>query len=212
MSEETTLPHFFSELSPLYPNVTQDGKIDTVQFLEASKSFIQMYDLLGTTFYIVKKDMSGNIEKLYKTYNKAPEKYKYLNDLIFEERNDPNIFAVDALLWLKRALEFTVLFINGICEEEDKGMRSEKLDHLATEAYNQTLKHFHKWLVQNLFKMVVKSVPYRSDLVKSMYFGKTGSEKTLYKDLLAYIKQLETNLKVIVQMYDEWGLDSDKKV
>ncbi|XP_042210480.1 glycolipid transfer protein-like [Homarus americanus] len=211
MSEDNP-PHFFSQLSPLYPKPTEDGKINTVQFLEASKSFIQIYDLMGTTFYVVKKDMSGNIEKLYKTYNKASEKYKYLNDLIYEERNDPSLFAVDALLWLKRALEFTVAFVNGICEEHEKGKKSERIDHLATEAYNQTLKPYHMWLVQNLFKVVVKSISYRSDLVKSLYMGKVGSEDVLYAGCSAYIKHLETNLKIIVQMYDEWGLNNDKKV
>ncbi|XP_045135223.1 glycolipid transfer protein-like isoform X3 [Portunus trituberculatus] len=146
------LPHFF-HVSPFYPEVTEDGKIDTVQFLETSKAFIKIYDLLGTAFYVVKKDMAGNIEKLYKTYNKSPEKYKFLNDLIYLEKEDPTIFAVDALLWLKRALEFTVIFIKGLCEEYKKGITTDRLDHLATDAYNKTLKCYHSWLVQNVFKL-----------------------------------------------------------
>lgn len=36
------IPHFFHNL-PRYPQVTEDGKIDTVQFLEASKAFIKIY-------------------------------------------------------------------------------------------------------------------------------------------------------------------------
>ncbi|KAK8744924.1 hypothetical protein OTU49_000691, partial [Cherax quadricarinatus] len=134
----SSLPHFFSQISPLYPSPTPDGKLDTVEFLEATKSFIKMYDLLGTTFYVVKRDMSGNVDKLYKTYNKDPEKYKYLNDLIYGERSDPHLYAVEALLWLKRAMEFTVIFIRGITEKHHKGVLSDRLDHIATEAYNQT--------------------------------------------------------------------------
>lgn len=205
-------PNFFSNLSPLYPDLTDDGKIETVQFLEATKTFIQIYDLLGMTFSVVKKDMAGNVEKLYKTYNKNPEKYKYLNDLIKEEKTDPSLFAVDALLWLKRALQFTILFMSGICEEYEKGNGSERLDHLATEAYNTCLKKYHGWLVQNIFKMVVKSVPYRSVLVKSLYGNKVGPEEQLMKDVRSYIQKLEKNLHVIVKFYDEWGLDNDTKV
>ncbi|XP_047496829.1 glycolipid transfer protein-like [Penaeus chinensis] len=205
-------PNFFSQISHTYPVVTQDGKIETEMFLEASKSFIQIYDLLGAAFYVVKKDMSGNIEKIYKAYNCNPEKNKYLNDLICEEKEVQDSVIVDALLWLKRALEFTVIFINGICDEFEKGTGSERLDHLATDAYNVTLKKYHKWIVQNIFKMVVKSVPTRSVLVKALYFGKGGPEDTLFKDCRVYIKQLETNLSVIVQMYDEWGLNNDNKV
>lgn len=205
------LPHFF-HVSPFYPEVTDDGKIDTVQFLETSKAFIKIYDLLGTAFYVVKKDMAGNIEKLYKTYNKSPEKYKFLNDLIYLEKDDPTIFAVDALLWLKRALEFTVIFIKGLCEEYKKGITTDRLDHLATDAYNKTLKRYHSWLVQNVFKVVVKSVPYRSVLIRSLYYGKVGPEAALFEDVSLYTKRLEENLAVIVQMYDEWGLDNDQKV
>ncbi|XP_050714316.1 glycolipid transfer protein-like [Eriocheir sinensis] len=206
------LPHFFSQLSPRYPQVTEDGKVDTVQFLEASTAFIKIYDLLGAAFYVVKKDMAGNIEKLYKTYNKAPEKYKFLNDMIYLEKEDPSIFAVDALLWLKRALEFTVIFINGLCEEFQRGITSDKLEHLATDAYNRTLKQYHSWLVQNVFKVVVKSVPSKSCLIKSLYFGKVGSEEVLFKEVTAYTSELDKVLKVIVQMYGDWGLDNDQKV
>ncbi|XP_042862355.1 glycolipid transfer protein-like [Penaeus japonicus] len=204
--------NFFSQLSPTYPVVTPDGKVETVMFLEASKSFTQIYDLLGAAFYVVKKDICGNIEKLYKTYNCNPEKYKYLNDMICEEKEVKDSLAIEALLWLKRALEFTVMFINGICDEYTKGTGSERLDHLATDAYNITLKKYHNWIVQNIFKMVVKSVPTRSVLVKALYFGKAGSEDTLFKDSRVYTQQLEANLSVIVQMYDEWGLNNDRKV
>lgn len=42
----STVPHFF-RISPLYPEVTEGGKIDTVQFLEASKAFIKIYGELS---------------------------------------------------------------------------------------------------------------------------------------------------------------------
>lgn len=38
-----SLPSFFTNLSPHYPSITEDGKINTQQFLEASKSFIKIY-------------------------------------------------------------------------------------------------------------------------------------------------------------------------
>ena len=52
-----------------------------------------------------------------------------------------------------RALEFTVIFIKGLCEEYKKRITTDRLDHLATDAYNRTLKHYHSWLVQNIFKV-----------------------------------------------------------
>lgn len=58
----------------------------------------------------------------------------------------------------------------------------------------------------------MKSVPYRLCLIKSLYFGKVGSEEVLFKDVTVYTKELEKVLKVIVQMYGDWGLDNDQKV
>ena len=46
-----------------------------------------------------------------------------------------------------------IYFMNGICTEFDKGLDFDKLDHLVTEAYNLTLKKYHMWLVQNVFKV-----------------------------------------------------------
>lgn len=34
---------FFNEISPRYPKVTENGKIETFQFLEASRSSIYIY-------------------------------------------------------------------------------------------------------------------------------------------------------------------------
>ncbi|XP_076031550.1 glycolipid transfer protein [Oratosquilla oratoria] len=213
-AEETTaIPNFFSEISPLFPEVTEDGKIDTVQFLEASKAFIKIYDQLGRAFALVKSDMNGNVEKLYTTYNKNPEKYKYLNDMIEEEKNDPTIFAVDALLWLRRALEFTYVFVRGIIDEFEAGNPTEKLDHLANIAYTQTLKPYHNWAAQNLFKIVAKACPYRSSLVKSLFMGKEeGSQRLLLEDASRYLQKLLPSLNVIKKMCEEWSLEEMKKV
>ncbi|CAL4065513.1 unnamed protein product, partial [Meganyctiphanes norvegica] len=203
-------PNFFSNLSPPYPDVTDDGKIETVQFLEASKAFIQIYDLLGMTFSVVKKDMAGNVERMQQIPSKSNENpRKKLTDRVREHAS--NYFTVIAVLFI-RALQFTILFMNGICEEFEKGTGSERLDHLAIEAYNNCLKKYHGWLVQNIFKMVVKSVPVRSVLVKSLYGNKAGPEDKLMKDVRSYTHKLETNLQVIVQFYEEWGLDNENKI
>ena len=43
------------------------------------------------------------LQKLTKTYNKSKTKYKYLDDMIkIEMEEDSSLYAIDALLWLKR--------------------------------------------------------------------------------------------------------------
>lgn len=46
-------------------------------------------------------DISGNINKLQKSYERNPRKYTFIEDLILSDRNENGV-AVDALLWLQR--------------------------------------------------------------------------------------------------------------
>ena len=65
--------------------------------------------------------------------------------------------ATDALLWLKRALEFIhaliVQIING----------QSILSDAAVNAYKLTLSKYHGWVVRGIFNLAMKSVPYRDD-------------------------------------------------
>ncbi|RXG74007.1 Glycolipid transfer protein [Armadillidium vulgare] len=154
--------------------------------------------------------------KLTKVYNKCPEKYKYLNDLIYLEKDDPKVFAVDALLWLKRALEFTSCLMNSLISEGRSGTPRENLSHLVGSAYEKMLKKHHNWFVQNLFKVILTAFPTRSGIIRIFYYGEDGPEDPAIEALETYIAELDCNLEVIVKFYDEWGLEkiedsSDKK-
>lgn len=61
MSSET----FFKRVTPKFGDVTHEEGIHVEQFLSASRSYLEFYDLFGgTVFAPVKSDVSGNIGKL----------------------------------------------------------------------------------------------------------------------------------------------------
>ncbi|CAO3598317.1 unnamed protein product [Absidia cylindrospora] len=52
--------------------ITEDG-IDTVQFLEATDGFINMFDLFGSpAFAVVQNDLKSNVQKIRLRYNTDP--------------------------------------------------------------------------------------------------------------------------------------------
>ena len=65
--------------------------------------------------------------------------------------------ATDALLWLKRALEF----IHALIVQIINGQSS--LSDSAVNAYKLTLSKYHGWVVRGIFNLAMKSVPYRED-------------------------------------------------
>lgn len=64
---------FFDEMQKSFADVKiTDGKIDTSDFLQASESLVKLFDLLGSTaFVVVQNDMNGNIAKIRKNYWKT---------------------------------------------------------------------------------------------------------------------------------------------
>lgn len=204
---------FFSDTETKYPEVSADGKVDTKQFLDASRTIVKLFDLLGHGFTAVKYDVNGNIEKLEKQYNSNPGRYKTLNDMIRCEIDDgESKFATESLLWLKRALEYTRVFLRCMIEDHKNGTKNENLADFCRLAYESTLKRYHGWVVQKLCALSVRAVPWRRDLMKLLAYGRQGMDDLVIIDMEEFLNALSSNLDVIVKMYDDWGLNSDAKV
>ena len=94
----------------------------------------------------------------------------YISDIVHAEAKDPDSIAIDALLWLYRytrkfsnkrlfmqlilpfrALEFTMMILEGIVLETRSGTINDDIRPLCSKAYEQTLKNYHGWMVQKIF-------------------------------------------------------------
>lgn len=204
----STSPNRFNQVQLL-----QDGGIPTKSFLLACNSILPIFDVLGpTAFAPVKLDISGNIKKLTAKYNSNQTSFATLQLMISTEIQSDTCnaknSATDALLWLKRALQFTNTFL----QEIDKGER--ELVVVASTAYSKTLRKYHGWMVRGVFAMAVKAVPYWKDFVKAL--GTTDSGIAPELDVLNDIKDFSNTLAMLIDKINEFyrihKLDSDSTV
>ncbi|XP_023225548.1 glycolipid transfer protein-like [Centruroides sculpturatus] len=198
-----------------YPEVNAEGKIDLFLFLEASRGIEKFVELLGTAFYPVKNDIHGNIEKLLKIYNMDKEKFKYVNNIVESEINleEEEKIGIDALLWLKRALEYIQVFLTCFVEDYQEKKNTEDLTPYFKKAYELKLKPYHGWFVQQLFALCIKVAPFRKDLIKLLGTGMENfNEEIIMNDIEEFLNSLNSNLEIIVAMYDENNLNSTKVV
>lgn len=204
----STSPNRFEQVQ-----VLEDGGIPTKSFLLACNSILPIFDVLGpTAFAPVKLDIGGNIKKLMTKYENDPKSSSTLQSMISQEIRSNTCAvknsATDALLWLKRALQFT----NAFLQEIDKGER--ELVVVASNAYSKTLRRYHGWMVRGVFAMAVKAVPYWKDFVKAL--GTTDSGIAPESDVLSDIKEFTNTLSSLIgkinEFYSNHKLDNDNTV
>ncbi|CAB3978697.1 pleckstrin homology domain-containing family A member 8-like [Paramuricea clavata] len=213
--EITTAPTTFSTAPNRFiaVEVLENGDIPTKSFLLACNSILPIFDVLGpTAFAPVKLDISGNIKKLTSKYDNDRQSCATLQSMISFEIHSNTCTAknsaTDALLWLKRALQFT----NAFLMEINKGER--ELVVVASNAYSKTLRKYHGWMVRGVFAMAVKAVPYWKDFVKAL--GSTDSGVAPESDVLHDIKEFTDTLSPLIDRINEFyalnNLDSDNTV
>lgn len=182
-------------------DIPDDGRIITETFLDASLSIVPFFDILGSQFSKGKSRISGKIAILTEKYKKDQEKFPTLQSLIAFEKEQGTTkksdSATDAILMVKRALEFfAAIFQEVLSEEQDFGK-------CARNAYERTLKKYHGWMVQKVFSLALRGVPYRKDLIIAL--GKEVTEEEVLSDMKNYLGLLEKNIKNINEFYEVTG-------
>ncbi|XP_057365901.1 glycolipid transfer protein-like [Daphnia carinata] len=203
---------FFTKAHSPFPEPTLDEKIRANEFLSASNHLAQFFGMLGTIFTPVQSDISGNVKKLTQFIEENPGKVVYVNDIILMEAGATRSISIDALLWLKRALEFTMLFIDGIVCDTKNGSANEDLRPLCLQAYEKTLEKYHGWMVQQIFYLVSRACPSRRDLLASLALGETDMEPTILAQMEEVLVNLKKNVAIINQLYSQYNLDAEVKV
>ncbi|XP_070570438.1 pleckstrin homology domain-containing family A member 3-like isoform X2 [Ptychodera flava] len=195
---------------------TQGDNIPTAPFLEAFRNLLPLFDALGaTTFAPVKMDILGNIRKVNQKYLTDPEKFAYLQ-LIVEQEMRSNTTrvknsATDALLWLKRALEYTYEFLAEIVRGE------RDLSVASGNAYGKSLKKFHGWVARGVYALVAKTVPYYQDFISLLALSKAdyenpNFEKCMIEDLGRYSRAMHDVLVILQDFYTKHDLDFPDQV
>jgi len=136
----------------------------------------------------------------------------YLNNMILSEKEESGNYAIDALLWLRRALHFIHTFLNCVLEDSRQGTKSEDLVPFLEKAYAETLKAYHGWMARKLFTLLSQMCPSRHDLMSTLALGRLNNEEAVLREMAVFLQGLDSNIQVIVNMYVENGLESNSKV
>lgn len=190
-----------------FPEIIDD-KINTEEFLQAARDVVQTVDKFGKLFAPVRYDMQGNIDKLTTRYSMDKKSNSTLQDMILLEKStEKDLIAVDALMWLRRALHMILLFFEKIVEDHKAGQATEDLVAFLKEAYKETLEPYHGWMAQQLFNLLSRMTPTRSQLVLALADGELDKEEiTLYNMEMSLIN-LKKNVLALKTFYIDHNLE-----
>ncbi|RDD41022.1 Pleckstrin homology domain-containing family A member 8 [Trichoplax sp. H2] len=187
-----------------------DGEIPSQPFLAACTEIISFLDIIGpTAFAPVKIDINGNIKKLQQKFYSKSSAYQTLQLMIMSEVEAKSTTvknsATDALLWLKRALEFIYHFLHRFSNGE------QDLVAAANYAYGKALKRFHGWMIRGVFSLACRAIPLRKDLIialSSINGQQTvATENDVIEDIMQYSKSLGSIIDIINNFYKKFNLD-----
>ncbi|XP_076285407.1 glycolipid transfer protein isoform X1 [Lasioglossum baleicum] len=203
-----TMDALDSEIKILFPEIVQQ-KINTVEFLAAARGVVRIVGKLGKVFAPVRYDIQGNIDKLAARYATDTERNVTLQDMILiEKSSDPKLVAMDALLWLTRGLHMILLFFEKIIEDSKTGSPTEDLVAFLKKSYKEALEPYHGWMAQQLFDILSRMVPTRSQLLSALSAADGQvDESDIVSDMEIYLINLRKNVTEIQSFYKAHNLE-----
>ncbi|KAF2849692.1 glycolipid transfer protein [Plenodomus tracheiphilus IPT5] len=184
---------FFDTIKKSFEDVSidasKDNAISTTEFLEAAESLTTLFDVLGSAaFKPVKNDMIGNVKKIRDRQLAAPTLSETLQDLVLNELKEKKHTATEGLVWLNRGLDFTAQALRHNLTNSDK-----ELADSFRNAYGNTLKPHHSFVVKPLFSAAMSATPYRKD-----FYAKLGEDDAKVQPALdKWLAALEKHVGVL---------------
>jgi len=172
----------------------KDNAISTTEFLEAAESLTTLFDVLGSmAFQPVKSDMLGNVKKIRDRQLAAPADSATLQALVVNELKTKKHTATEGLVWLVRGLDFTAIALS-----QNLATVSEELSTSFRNAYGNTLKPHHSFMVKPIFSAAMSACPYRKD-----FYVKLGEDQEkVMQELRVWLAALTKLLAILKGFLD----------
>eukprot|EP01065_Artemidia_motanka_P039438 TRINITY_DN48360_c0_g1_i1.p1 TRINITY_DN48360_c0_g1~~TRINITY_DN48360_c0_g1_i1.p1 ORF type:complete len:208 (+),score=2.48 TRINITY_DN48360_c0_g1_i1:28-651(+) len=167
----------------------KDNAVSTTEFLEAAESLTTLFDVLGSVaFTPVKSDMLGNVKKIRDRQLAAPLESATLQDLVINELKTKKHTASEGLVWLVRGLDFTSIALT-----QNIAVSTDELSTSFRNAYGNTLKPHHSFMVKPIFSAAMSACPYRKD-----FYVKLGEDQEkVMAELRVWLAALERIIAVL---------------
>jgi len=186
---------FFQTLKPFSDvPVDANNKIGTTAFLDAAESLTTLFDVLGSVaFKPVKTDMLGNVKKIRDRQLEAPSESETLQDLVINEIKTKKHTATEGLVWLVRGLDFTAIALTQNLEAP-----ADELSTSFRNAYGDTLKPHHSFMVKPIFSAAMSACPYRKD-----FYVKLGNDPAKVEgEMKVWLTALEKLIAILKTFLD----------
>eukprot|EP00877_Chromochloris_zofingiensis_P001106 jgi/Chrzof1/10997/Cz05g19300.t1 len=179
---------------------TGSRRVLTDPFLDVCRLVLPVIDKLGTAFALVRSDIGGNIERLDTRYQTDPNKFSSLFMIVEDEvaRQDHihSKSCTKGLLWLKRAMEFTVAILQRLHDDA-----TSSLSTIVSETYYATLNKFHGFFASSAFSVAFKFVPSREYFLEQVAGQSTSVMQDMKQFGTAYSSVLEDVHKFLVSVF-----------
>ncbi|CAK9812288.1 Pleckstrin homology domain-containing family A member 8 [Anthophora plagiata] len=190
-----------NEIEVLFPDIIEN-KIKTTEFLTATRGIVRILEKFGKVFAPVKYDIQENIDKLATKYATNKERNASLQDMILNEKTtETNLIATDALIWLTRGLHMILLFFEKIVQDAETGTPTEDLVAFLKQSYKEALEPYHGWMARQLFDLLSRMVPTRSQLLRALVDKQLDDNTTIINHMEIYLTRLRTNISIIQSFY-----------
>lgn len=182
-----------------YPPVI-NGRINIIEFIDASTDLVAIVERLGTIFAPVKYDMQGNVDKIKKLF--TYDKNSCLFELMLAETATGKPGA-ESVLWLNRGmLFFEIVFTQVLCHVQTNNV-DVNMKKMFTVAYEGSVKKYHNWVTQQIFNFICKMSPDLPDVIKS--FEMEGNLKLFETK----VESLHTALHLVRCKIDDFFKDNN---
>lgn len=175
-------------------------------FLDVCRGVLPILEQLGTGMALVRKDISGNIERLEVRVAEKPAAYEDLLDVVRDEIQrgvqENNSGCTKGLLWLCRAMRFMVGFMRRLVEDPNVTMYDA-----ISSSYQEVLAPYHSWITGSVFSLALKVVPN-----KDTFFAKLGSGAQTETMVHDYCNRLSPLLQHVMDFMEEQGVNFPDKV
>uniref|UniRef100_A0A7S0G3D7 Glycolipid transfer protein domain-containing protein n=1 Tax=Rhodosorus marinus TaxID=101924 RepID=A0A7S0G3D7_9RHOD len=194
----------FHEVAEKWSTVTmKDGSLRIPCFVDAVIDFLVVFKALGSAFFtdMVKSDMKQNLEKIQASARKYS--VETVREMVEAEVRDQvymnSTSGTEALLWLKRTLQFILLLLHNIATQESK----TPLNECALQAYRDTLKPCHNWVLQRMFDAGLLCVPTRQS-----FFEELGANEDVVRvGMQAFMEVAVNHLNPLVAFFNQERLE-----